>query len=346
MVKVEYGDFYKFLSSLGVTIIGATLLLSWLFLREPFSWINQISQTSNLDNKTKIILEQKQSLLLSFMNCFNYFVVIALVVGLIFLIIGIVLWFRIQLEVDKNQRLTNQKIEKELQNMTPSEIVQSVIEDVVDTNSIVQDGGQTVELDNNNPISAEQVTQQDTSNIQANDSSSPMSSNQYINNLSIAQEYMGIETIVYNKLSSSFRDTNIVLRNQRIGRAEFDIIVQGNNPQQSDFIFEIKYFRNVRNTSTLTSRLRQASRQVLLLSEVYTNTTNRISVPIVLGIIASTNDIENATNIESYRNNVSRSFEQDGLQTTIILIQDEELEGMSSDEFIRLLSLENLVNVA
>ena len=36
MTKLEYSDLYKFLASLGFVLIGLSLLVPWLFLRESF----------------------------------------------------------------------------------------------------------------------------------------------------------------------------------------------------------------------------------------------------------------------------------------------------------------------
>lgn len=323
MKKVEYGDFYKFLASLGVTIIGATLLLAWLFLKEPFTWISQIAQISNLDNKTQMILEQKQNLLLRFLNFFDYFIVGALVIGLLFLCIGIFLWFRIQLAIDKNQILTNKKIEKELENMTVEEIVEGVIADIEESNSNIHGEGETAQI--NNTDAKDGINQINYSN----------------NSINIIQDYMRMESLVYNKLHSCFRNTNIVLRNQRIGRNEYDIIVKGNNSRQSDVIIEIKCFTKSFNQYSI----RQALRQVQSASQVYTNNINRISIPIVIGVL-SRKSVMSDENFEEHRNSEFEKLKIEGIQGRVILLSEKEIERISNDDFIRMLNLENFNSVA
>lgn len=328
MVKVEYGDFYRFLASLGVTIIGATLLLAWLFLKEPFTWINQIAQISNLDNKTQMILEQKQNLLLQFLNFFNYFIVVALVIGLFFLGIGIFLWFRIQLEIDKNQILTNKKIEKELENMTVEEVVQGVIADIEEANSNIQSDGEVVQSNNSNTDYKDETNQ---INYSSNS----------INSINIIQDYMRMESLVYNKIHNCFKNTNMVLRNQRIGRNEYDIIIKGNNSKQSDVIVEVKCF-----TKRFDKYLiRQALRQVQSASKVYTNNMNRISIPIVIGVLSS-NSVMSDESFEEHRNGEFEKLKREGIQGRVILLSEKEIARMSNDDLIRMLNLENFTIVA
>jgi hypothetical protein len=40
--QIEYGDFYKFVVSLGIALVFSAILVPWLFLRDPFGrdWAN------------------------------------------------------------------------------------------------------------------------------------------------------------------------------------------------------------------------------------------------------------------------------------------------------------------
>lgn len=328
MVKVEYGDFYKFISSLGVTIIGATLLFSWLFMREPFSWISQTEQSS-LTKNAKLFLEQREELILKFTYVFKYFVTISILIGIFLVIFGLVLWFKSQREIDKNQKLVNKKIEKELEDMTPTEIINSIN---LDINEITEE------------YISENKTGEDTKIDEAtkldHDSNIPLVDQVQTNHIltegsnALMQKYLNIEDQVYNKFKEIADDTFTVLQNKRIGRVEFDIILHNNRSQHLDYIVEIKYIGN----ASIFNRLNDASRQVLASKEVYNRLTLRNAEPMILAII----------NSESYTRGTIVNLRRkiiNGLYGGIkcVIITESDFNKITAKDFKELISLKDII---
>jgi hypothetical protein len=48
VAQIEYGDFYKFVVSLDIALVLAAILVPWLFLREPFDLMIEVSRLSQL----------------------------------------------------------------------------------------------------------------------------------------------------------------------------------------------------------------------------------------------------------------------------------------------------------
>lgn len=327
MVKVEYGDFYKFMSSLGVTIIGATLLFSWLFMREPFNWISQTEQ-NNLTQNAKLFLQQREELILKFTYVFKYFVVISILIGISLVIFGLVLWFKSQSEIDKNQKLVNKKMEKELEDMTPTEIINSINSDITE---IAQD--YLSENKQSEETKSDEITKPDHNiNIPVVDKV------QFDYTLAegtnaLMQKYLNIENQVYNKFMEVAEDTFTVLQNKRIGRVEFDIILQNNHPQHLDYIVEIKYI----GKASIFSRLNDASKRVLASKELYNRLTLRNAEPIIFAVINS--ESYSRATIENLRRKIT-----DGLYGEIrcLIITESNFNKITSEEFKELVSLKDV----
>ena len=64
MAQIEYGDFYKFIVSLGIALVLAAILVPWLFLREPFDLMIEASRLSGLTPTAQQIVLLRQAHLL------------------------------------------------------------------------------------------------------------------------------------------------------------------------------------------------------------------------------------------------------------------------------------------
>lgn len=57
---MNYSDFYRFLVSLGVLLMGMAFVLPWLFLREPFNLLLEVSRSQTLTPAAQHILAVRQ----------------------------------------------------------------------------------------------------------------------------------------------------------------------------------------------------------------------------------------------------------------------------------------------
>lgn len=324
MVKVEYGDFYKFLSSLGVTIIGVSLLFSWLFLKEPFTW-SQLPKNSDLSQNAITFIKKKEELLLDFTFAFRYFLVISIFTGLFLLVLGLILWYRSQREIDRNQKLVNQKIEKELIDMTPAEIVNSVILDTIDSSETIIPENEWMGEEKNETFEIHQDSIYETKKHTEEESGEASLHFDVSSHLDFVKKYMYIEEVVFHKLMESFEEPTIILRNKKIGRIEFDIVIQSNQIDNSDYIIEIKY---IQSRNALPSII-NAKHKVIAASEIYTRATNRSVIPIVLVVVS--NDYFSKASILNYKRRFSEesNLKQNDIHT--LIISEEELKKLSSD---------------
>lgn len=201
MAKIEYSDFYKFLASLGVVLISLALLLPWLFLREPFDVAISISDLNNLTPTAQSIIATRQTTALWFLQNLIWVSSLLLIGGFSFLTTGIFLWAKRQKNIDQKENLEIEKLKRELDNMTPTQIVEKIAKEA--TEEMEAEG------------SLVKSTPQ------------PM------------QIYFRIEEMVINKLGACFGQNN-VLPNRRIKDKGYDVILVSDKPYSKDVIFEIK----------------------------------------------------------------------------------------------------------
>lgn len=200
MTKIEYSDFYKFLASLGVVLISLALLLPWLFLREPFDTSISQSDLTNLTSTAQAIVNTRQTTALWFLQNVTWVSVALSIAGVVFLSVGVFLWAKKQRVVDEKEHLETEKLKREIENMTPSQIAEKVIRETEEDASV---------------------------NVPSTPISHPM------------RDYFRIEEAIINKLTACFGQKN-VLPNRRIRDKEYDIILLSDRTYLSDVIFEIK----------------------------------------------------------------------------------------------------------
>lgn len=201
MAKIEYSDFYKFLASLGVVLISLALLLPWLFLREPFDIAISVSDLKNLTPTAQSIIATRQTTALWFLQNITWVSTLLLIGGFGFLTTGISLWAKRQKNIDQKENLEIEKLKRELDNMTPTQIIEK--------------------------IAKEATEEMEVEGSLAKSPPHPM------------QNYFRIEEMVISKLSACFGQSN-VLPNRRIRDRGYDVILVSDKPSSKDVIFEIK----------------------------------------------------------------------------------------------------------
>lgn len=72
MQKIEYGDLYKFLVSVGVILIGFAVLIPYFYLKEDFGLCVPQSDMARFEPEVRQIIRTKQQLLLRVQNYVPY----------------------------------------------------------------------------------------------------------------------------------------------------------------------------------------------------------------------------------------------------------------------------------
>lgn len=124
MDKFEFSDLHKFLVSAGVALIAISVLIPWFYLKEPFDLLIEKDKLKLLTIEAQNILKNRQSLIGYTYTVMPWTSFSLFITGLITTIWGVSKWSTKQANLDERDRLTTQKLVKEIANMTPSEIEQ------------------------------------------------------------------------------------------------------------------------------------------------------------------------------------------------------------------------------
>jgi hypothetical protein len=109
VAQIEYGDFYKFVVSLGIALVLAAILAPWLFLREPFDLMIEASRLSQLTPAAQQIVLLRQTYLLRLLPVIPWFSFSLLIIGAGAISIGLKKWYNRQTLRDTSEDLGVQR---------------------------------------------------------------------------------------------------------------------------------------------------------------------------------------------------------------------------------------------
>jgi len=187
MNKPEYSDLYKFLASLGVIIISISLLLPWLFLTQSFNSLISNGEIIKYTQTAQTLINLQQTTALWFIKNLLIICTILFLLGCSLLVYSLHLWKPVQDEIDRERKLSNQKLSNELKTATKEEQFNKFVQEVSENN---EEHEETIK-----------------------DFSTQIS------------KYISVEEKVLNKLAISFGENN-VLRNKLIGKKQVDAIIR------------------------------------------------------------------------------------------------------------------------
>jgi len=202
--QLEYGDFYKFIVSIGIALIIAAVVLPWLFLREPFDLLLDSNQLARLTPSAQAIIAEREHFLATIFHLVPWISGAQFVAGTFLVIAGLAKWRERQILRDRSEELSVKKQELELTSM-PAEEVNAKLEADVE-----QDRGSEVP---------------------------PKELNSSVDRI------RNVEIALRERLTACFGNSHSVLANKRLGTAEFDLILSAHNSDGPDVVIEIKYIR-------------------------------------------------------------------------------------------------------
>jgi len=217
MEKLNYNDFNKFLVSLGVILIGLALLIPWLFLMESYNLNCSEIDINSLSNTSKEVFDSKQLYLLIFSKSIPWISISFIFSGLFLVVFGLLRWYKKQLLADKRDKLEIDKLIKEIQLMTPVEIIDKAQkdsrEDSLDEilkNKDIEISKQEILLQNQHPW----------------------------------RKYIEIEREISDSLFVHNSDFYDIFTNVKVGFMEIDILLKAKNISHYDKVIEIKYYKS------------------------------------------------------------------------------------------------------
>lgn len=298
MEKLEYSDLNKFLVSVGVTLIVISVLLPWLYLREPFDLLLQQDQISKLTKEAIQIVTNRQHFVAGFVNYIFKVSVGLFSIGLISIIFGLIRWWKNQRILDRREKAITEKHEEELKKLTEKQIeVKAVGEFIKLKNEETEFGIAT-----DNPIVKE----------------------------TFVPKYIQLERAFFNKMLDFYYDEFHVLSNNSIDTFEYDIILQARKSNKRDYIFEIKYYPKGYNKFTL----QDAALRLGISTGHYINKTSRKAKPVLIAIVQR-NDFtkRDVQELDAFTSSTLKEFDHIDLMT----IYFDELSILTKKEMDKLL---------
>lgn len=247
MEKIEYGDINKFLVSIGIVLIGLSILTPYLYLKEDFGLYIETSKFNQFQEPVKELILSKQVQVTQIQNLIPCISKVLFGIGLISFAIGLIRWFKRQVKLD--EKIDNElvKLKLEIDALTPQEKEEKVKQEVSEIENIAQ-----VPKDNNA-------------------SNSPHS--EYVQNYLQIEKSLSDVFINYN--SPNFD----ILPQQKIGKKyEIDILVKAKSTRYLDRIVEIKYFKNQMPIQII----REIINRLNTLISYYNEASNRKAIPVLL----------------------------------------------------------------
>jgi hypothetical protein len=230
MAQLEYGDYYKFTASAGITLIAGAVVVPWMFLREPFDLAMEASKVALLTPDAQNVIHTRQHLVAAAIHFLPWASGAMAIVGAVLTTYGLFTWHSRQSVRDESEDLQRKKLDRELEAMSPKEIEAKA----EDESEISEDAGTgTVSL---------QAAASGTSAL-------------------------AIEQALLNRIGSCLGPSIQVQTNQRLGNVEFDALIKPHKARRT--IVEIKYIRKGFNRGWLRGVITNLSLKMAVFSKTF-----------------------------------------------------------------------------
>lgn len=297
-MKIEYGDLYKFLVSVGVALVSLAILTPWLFFREQFDLLLTQEELDKLTPLGKVIIEYRQNLVFVFIQVIPYLSAFLAIFGLGLMIAGIRLWWiRSQKSLDEQQQISTEILRQQLRKATQEEVAAKSIEEA------------TEELAQQPSLIQEQ---------QGEVSKSETSPYDEINK--VAHKALAIEATLVEQLNKCFEKDFDVLSEQRFSDFIIDAVLLPKDPFRKSYTIEIKY-----TTRRLSYNwLRENALRISNKNRLYQLDVNQIPIPVL--IVVAPAIVLSEIDEEEYRRRIgNESIFRKG-KWRLIFLAEESLE--------------------
>jgi hypothetical protein len=298
-MKVEYGDFYKFMSSVGIVLIGLTFLVPWLFLREPFGLLTKQQDLFLLTPIAQTILQERQELISNLIHIIPWYSLIVFGSGVIILVCGAYKWWsKTQKMQDELSQLEKRKKQLELIALTPEEVKEKRLEDA----------------------KAELVDE---------------TRADLVEDTKVVKDFfdsaVGIEEKIVELFKLCLPDHYEVLTNQLLGsHVLFDIVLRKKSPSYMDFIVDVKYIRR----GFKYDWLRESVLRIYYSSLFYQRETNRDATSVLL-IVAPEDTLSNIRTLD-YKKRLNQEIIRLGGRAFVIFYTEQQVYSFNCENVKKL----------
>lgn len=251
MAQLEYGDFYKFVASAGITLVAGAFAVPWLFLREPFALTIDASKLKTLTLIAQGTVMHRQLIVAGILSSIPWVSAVLAIAGLVLTICGLVMWYRRQGVRDRGEEAATKKAEHELQQMTVQEVSAKARQELA---------------------SAEEEPLQ----LQVGQVTVPVSA---------VNAYIEAEKAIFARMAECLGPDLLIETNKRVGNVEYDAIV-GRGPDER-VIVEVKYIRKGFNSGFLT----ESVNGLIARTALYNSRFSMRARAVLVIILASPNSI-------------------------------------------------------
>lgn len=264
MNKIEFSDINKFLTSLGLILLLAAILLPWFITQNSDLILVEQEAIDKSSETAKELITEHQTYLLFLSRNLIALVITFIVLGLTSFTIGICRWKNRQKVIDdiQDQELEAKKREN-IGKLEKKRIIES-------------------EIDPETENKSEVVT-----------------------------KYINLENLIYFKLAPYYTVNYVTKQNLRIGKFEYDIILESKYlEKRGDLILEIKYY----NKRPSLNQLTELANNFLFSVNHYEQTQQRQVTPVIIVIVADNSMPEQNLKdelqkyVDSVRNNLRVNF--------------------------------------
>jgi hypothetical protein len=294
--KAEYSDLYKFLTSIGVLVIGLSVLMPWLFLQDQLA----IQVMAN-DYDQMICVSQELTLRKLELTRLSLSIVVVLspilfVAGVGLCCYGIRKWNVKQRGIDELDQLDLSERRAQVRPLQKSEY-QAKAQEEVKSETV---GSDTVE-----------VTEQPSTASVVEQTTEPRASE------ALASQLIEVEALLFDRINDYNSFDYRVQRNVKLAnRFEVDVLLAAYNTNKHiDKLIEIRYFQNRLRMETVIS-----ARDQLDKTRKYYNVSTRRNVQAIL-LLVYRSDISSEEEINRFKDTVP-SHQKPAL--TILVLSDSE----------------------
>jgi hypothetical protein len=293
VTRVEYSDFYKFVVSVGVALLAIAFALPWAFLREPFDLYFETSKLGSLSAAQRAILAHRLGLLSWVFRYLPWISSACAVAGLVAIFVGLYLWWDRQVVRDRVEDVAAAKAEKELQGM-----------------------------------SAEQQSARVQAEVELSEPETMLSNQQS----SSVSKYFEIERRFFDCLEKCLRRSYELLRNQRMGATEFDLILQSLNGSSPDIIVELKVIRQ----GFKSGWLRESALRLATATQLYKRNMDRTALSVL--VIVFLGEMPSRLELDQYDQRVQQALLQLGTTVKIEYMSEASITRTSCQELKKMIT--------
>lgn len=258
MDKIEYGDLYKFLASLGLALIVLAVVAPWLFLREPFDLQLEAGKLGNLTEGARALILYRQQVAISLVRSVPWISGALLLLGLTSLVTGLLGWKRSQKVLDRKQLADLAKTEKEIEKMSDEALKRKQESENVEGE---------IQEESRAPDHEGGVEQPPIDELKPKPKAGQPQTNRYSR----------VESLLIDRLGMCLQDDYLTQDHRQMGKAQFDLVLRAKNENADDLIVEVKFSDYPLDWRYVRANLLK----VIYLAELYTNTLKRRSIPVL-----------------------------------------------------------------